>query len=174
MSPANKLPLVAPRVLGIDPGLQVTGYAVLEERDGAPFVVEAGVIRTAEGRSTTDLAPRLRILYDGIVEVIDLFRPKTMAVEQLFAHYDHPRTAILMAHARGVIFLAAAQRDVSVYSYNATSIKKTVTGSGRASKEQMQWAVQRELGLAKMPEPPDVADALAAALCQFYVDKRTV
>src|SRR5207244_1774632 len=107
----------------------------------------------------TDLAPRLRILYDGIVEVLDQFRPKTMAVEQLYAHYDHPRTAILMAHARGVIFLAAAQRDVPVCSYNATSIKKTITGSGRASKEQIQFAVQRELGLAKMPEPPDVADA---------------
>ena len=173
MSAATQLPSSPPRVLGIDPGLQVTGYAVLEARNGSPFVVEAGVIRTVEDRATTDLAPRLRILYDGIVEVLDQFRPKTMAVEQLYAHYDHPRTAILMAHARGVIFLAAAQRDIPVCSYNATSIKKTVTGSGRASKEQIQFAVQRELGLANMPEPPDVADALAAALCQFYVDKRT-
>ncbi len=159
-------------VLGIDPGLQVTGYAVLEARGSSPAVVEAGVIRTVEGRATTDLAPRLRILYDGIVEVLDQFHPKTMAVEQLYAHYDHPRTAILMAHARGVIFLAAAQRNLAVCSYNATHIKKTITGSGRASKEQIQMAVQRELGLAQMPEPPDVADALAAALCQFYIDKR--
>ena len=96
-----------------------------------------------------------------------------MAVEQLYAHYNHPRTAILMGHARGVIFLAAAQRGLTVCSYNATSIKKTITGSGRASKEQIQLAVRRELGLVKTPEPPDVADALAAALCQFYVDKRT-
>jgi crossover junction endodeoxyribonuclease RuvC len=160
------------RVLGIDPGLQVTGYAVLEARGRAPAVVEAGVIRGAEHRATTDLAPRLQSLYDGIVEVIDQFRPKTMAVEQLFAHYDHPRTAILMAHARGVVFLAAAQRGLTVCSYNATSIKKTVTGSGRASKEQMQAAVQRELGLAQLPEPPDVADALAVALCQFYLQTR--
>ena len=161
-----------PRVLGIDPGLLVTGYAVLEGRAGAPVVVEAGVIRTAEGRATTDLAPRLRILYDGIVEVIDQFRPTKMAVEQLYAHYNHPRTAILMAHARGVIFLAAALRGLTVCSYNATSIKKTVTGSGRASKEQIQAAVQRELGLAQRPEPPDVADALAVALCQFYLEAR--
>jgi crossover junction endodeoxyribonuclease RuvC len=160
------------RVLGIDPGLQVTGYAVLEGRGGFPSVLEAGVIRTAEGRKTTDLAPRLRSLYDGIVEVIDQFHPKTMAVEQLFAHYDHPRTAILMAHARGVIFLAAAQRGLTVCSYNATNIKKTVTGSGRASKEQMQLAVQRELGLKQIPDPPDVADALAAALCQFHIETR--
>ena len=71
-----------------------------------------------------------------------------VVVEQLFAHYDHPRTAILMAHARGVIFLAAGQRDLPVVSYNATRIKKTITGNGRASKEQMQRTMQRELGLA--------------------------
>jgi crossover junction endodeoxyribonuclease RuvC len=157
-----------PRVLGIDPGLLVTGYAVLEGRSGTPHVVEAGVIRTVEGRATVDLAPRLQILYDGIVEVIDQFRPTVMAVEQLYAHYKHPRTAILMGHARGVIFLAAAQRGLPVCSYSATSIKKTVTGSGRASKEQVQRAVQRELGLPQLPEPPDVADALAAALCQIH------
>ena len=161
-----------PRVLGIDPGLQVTGYAILEARGRSPAVVEAGVIRAAEARAKTDLPPRLRCLYNGLVEVIDEFRPATMAVEQLYAHYQHPRTAILMAHARGVIFLAAAQRGLTVRSYNATSIKKTVTGSGRASKEQMQRAVQRELGLAKLPEPPDVADALAVALCQFCIEMR--
>jgi len=169
MSQASPLP----RVLGIDPGLLVTGYAVLERRNGSPRVIEAGVIRTAEGRGTTDLAPRLRTLYDGIVEVMEQFRPMTMAVEQLFAHYDHPRTAILMAHARGVIFLAAAQRGLAVSSYNATHIKKTITGNGRASKDQMQRAIQRELGLPKLPEPPDVADALAVSLCQFYIEKRS-
>ena len=86
-------PSPSPRVLGIDPGLLVTGYAVVEGRNGSPHVVEAGVIRTVEGRATVDLAPRLQILYDGIVEVIDQFRPTVMAVEQLYAHYKHPRTA---------------------------------------------------------------------------------
>jgi crossover junction endodeoxyribonuclease RuvC len=159
-----------PRVLGVDPGLLVTGYAVLEAR-GSPRVLEAGVIRSAEGRDGTDMAQRLRHLYDGIVEVLEQFRPGVVAVEQLFAHYDHPRTAILMGHARGVLLLAAAQRGVPVHSYNATRIKKTITGSGRASKEQVQRAVQRELALARLPEPPDVADALAAALCHYYVVK---
>src|SRR4051794_19271678 len=102
--------LTPPRILGIDPGLQVTGYAVLEARPRGPHVCEAGIIRSAEGRATTDLAPRLRCLYDGIVEVLDQFRPGVMAGEQLFSHYDHPRTAILMAHARGVILLAGRQR----------------------------------------------------------------
>jgi crossover junction endodeoxyribonuclease RuvC len=103
--------------------------------------------------------------------VLDQFKPAVMVVEQLFAHYDHPRTAILMAHARGVILLAAAQRDVPVHSYNATRIKKTITGNGRASKEQVQRTVQRELGLPQLPEPPDVADALAVALCHYYARK---
>jgi crossover junction endodeoxyribonuclease RuvC len=159
------------RILGIDPGLQVAGYAVLESRGGAPRVCEAGVIRSAEGRQTTDMAQRVRHLYDGIVEVLEQFRPGVVVVEQLFAHYEHPRTAILMAHARGVLFLAAAQRGLPVVSYNATHIKKTVTGNGRATKEQVQRTIQRELGLARLPEPPDVADALAAALCHFHAVK---
>jgi crossover junction endodeoxyribonuclease RuvC len=172
------LPSTAPpvtpawRVLGVDPGLQITGYGVLEARPRGPFVCEAGVLSSAEGRASTDLAGRLRILYDGIVEVVEQFRPAAVAVEQLFAHYDHPRTAILMAHARGVILLAAAQRGLPVISYAATGIKKAITGSGRASKEQMQHAIQRELGLAQLPEPPDVADALAAALCHYHVHRR--
>jgi crossover junction endodeoxyribonuclease RuvC len=161
----------AARVLGVDPGLQVTGYGVLEARARGPRVLEAGIVRSAEGRATTDLAQRVRNLYDGIVEVLEQYRPTSVAVEQLFAHYEHPRTAILMAHARGVIFLAAAQRGLAVKSYNATRIKKTITGNGRASKEQVQRTVQRELGLPQLPEPPDVADALAAALCHYYVQK---
>jgi crossover junction endodeoxyribonuclease RuvC len=161
-----------PRVLGVDPGLQVTGYGVVELRPSGPHVCEAGVVRSAAGRATTDMAPRLRALYDGIVEVMDQYRPGVVVVEQLFAHYDHPRTAILMAHARGVVLLAAGQRGAPVISYNATRIKKTLTGNGHASKEQMQRAIQRELGLDKLPEPADVADALAAALCHYYVQKR--
>src|SRR4051794_4856178 len=156
------------RILGIDPGLQVTRYAIVEDGPRGPRVCEAGGGRSGEGRATTDMAPRLSALYDGIVEVLEQFRPDIVIVEQLFAHYDHPRTAILMAHARGVIFLAAGQRGLPVVSYNATRIKKTITGNGHASKEQVQRTIQRELGLATLPEPPDVADALAAALCHYH------
>jgi crossover junction endodeoxyribonuclease RuvC len=172
-SPAPREPAAAEplRVLGIDPGLRITGYAVIEPRGAKPHVREAGIIGTTEGRGSADMAKRLRVLYDGVVEVLEQFQPGVMAVEQLFAHYQHPRTAIIMGHARGVIFLAAAQRGIPVISYAATRIKKTITGSGRASKEQMQLTIQRELGLAHKPEPPDVADALAAALCHYYVQK---
>src|SRR5262249_7508489 len=109
--------------------------------------------------------------YNGLVEVIDQYRPEVCAVEQLYAHYKHPRTAILMGHARGVIFLTAAQRGLPVVSYAATRIKKTITGNGHASKEQIQRTIQRELGLAQLPEPPDVADALAVALCHHYAQR---
>src|SRR4051812_48140422 len=151
------------RIIGIDPGLQVTGYAVIEKRCSGPLVCEAGIIRSTEKRSPADMAKRLSTLYDSICEVLEQYHPTVMVAEQLFAHYDHPRTAILMAHARGVLLLAAARHNLTVCSYNATTVKKTVTGSGRASKEQVQAAVQRELNLAKTPDPPDVADALAAA-----------
>jgi crossover junction endodeoxyribonuclease RuvC len=103
--------------------------------------------------------------------VIAQFSPEAMAVEELYAHYDHPRTAILMGHARGVIFLAAAQANMPVVSYASTKVKKLITGNGRAPKDQVQRTVQQELGLAHMPEPADVADALAVALCHYYQNK---
>jgi len=161
--------MTATRILGIDPGLNTTGYAVIEALNAGPKLLEAGVIRSAERRDTADMAERLKTLYDGVIEVMDQYKPTTMAVEQLYAHYDHPRTAILMAHARGAILLGAGQRGLTVTSYAATQIKKTVTGSGRAGKEQMQLAILREFRLSEMPEPADVADALAIALCHFHL-----
>ncbi len=159
------------RILGVDPGLRVTGYAVLESRNGRPHILEAGLVRTTEAKSTTDVARRIRCLYDGVVEIVQQFRPEVMVVEQLFAHYEHPRTAILMGHARGVILLAAAQAEMPVVSYTASRVKKTITGHGRASKEQMQYSMERELRLSRLPEPHDVADALAIALCHFHALK---
>lgn len=156
------------RVLGLDPGLETTGYGVLDLTPAGPVVAEAGVVRSAVGRDPADMGDRLKSLYDGVLEVIDQWQPSAIAVEQLYAHVEHPRTSILMAHARGVYFLAAAQRGIPVFSYAATKVKKTVTGHGRAAKEQMQHAVMRELNLTKLPEPHDVADALAIALCHVF------
>jgi len=154
------------RVLGIDPGLQVTGYGLLQARGARVRVVEAGVLRTNERQP---LEARLHKLH-GLAR--DLFRelaPEAIAVEDLYSHYRHPVTAILMGHARGVIFLAAAEAGVPVVSYGATRIKKSLTGAGHASKAQMQHMVQSALGLKALPEPPDVADALAVALCHCNV-----
>ncbi len=155
------------RILGVDPGLRITGYGVLEVAPKRPRVCEAGIIRPADD-GANDLESRIHSVYKGIVEVVRQFQPEVMVVEQLYAHYLHPRTAILMAHARGVIFLAAAEHDLPVVSYASTRVKKTVTGHGRAGKDQVQRTIQRELGLAELPSPPDVGDALAIALCHYY------
>ncbi|MBX9788950.1 MAG: crossover junction endodeoxyribonuclease RuvC [Pirellulales bacterium] len=160
-----------PRILGIDPGLNITGYAVIEVASGGPRICEAGVIR---GRSHGTLTERLAELYAGISEVLTGFKPMVVALEQLYSHYQRPRTAILMGHARGVLCLAATHANVPVKSYSATQIKKILTGAGRAPKQQMQEAIQREFALAVAPEPPDVADALAIALCHYYLQPELV
>jgi crossover junction endodeoxyribonuclease RuvC len=154
------------RILGVDPGLHITGYGVLEASGGCLRLCEAGVVR---GRATGNLAVRLESIYVGIVDVIACLKPAVMALEELYSHYKRPRTAILMGHARGVICLAATQAGIPVVSYSATQIKKILTGAGRAPKGQMQRAVQFELGLAQLPDPPDVADALATALCHYHL-----
>src|SRR5436305_9251480 len=110
IAPVSRTRMTTPRrILGIDPGLAITGYGVLEASQLRPSICEAGIVRTADDHAT-DMAEKVLSVYNGIVEVIAQFHPEAMAVEQLYAHYDHPRTAILMGHARGVIFLAAAQQ----------------------------------------------------------------
>ncbi len=157
------------RVVGIDPGLNVTGYAVVEPSARGPYVIEAGVIRPGDGK--VSMGRRLAVIHQGVVEVLDAFPPSALALEQVHSHVKHPRTAILMAHARGVIVLAAAQRGVPVVGYAAARIKKALTGSGRAPKPQIQHAIQTELGLDRLPEPHDVADACAVALCHFQIER---
>lgn len=150
------------RVCGIDPGLLITGYAVIDVNSSSVRVVEAGVVRSPADAA---LGSRLIKIQEGIEEVLIEHEPDLMAVEALYSHYRHPRTAIMMGHARGVILAAAAGRVVEVVSVSATAVKKSLTGNGRASKIQMQRAIMTSLGLARPPEPPDVADALAVALC---------
>jgi len=154
------------RILGVDPGLNVTGYGVLEVVGGKLKLREAGVVR---GRPGSSLAERVAQIYNGIADVIATLQPSVMAIEELYSHYNRPRTAILMGHARGVICLAGARAGIPVVHYSATQIKKILTGSGRAPKTQVQRAIQHELGLTAVPDPPDVADALAIALCHHYL-----
>lgn len=156
------------RILGVDPGLNITGYGVLEITSGNLRLVEAGVIR---GKSRGDLSQRVRVIFDGLVEVMEAFEPTSMGLEDIFSHYARPKTAILMGHARGVLCLAAAQANVPVFSYAATQVKRMLTGNGRAPKVQMQEAIRRELQLDTVPEPNDVADALAVALCHYHMQK---
>lgn len=149
-------------ILGVDPGLNRCGYAVLEVCERREHLLEAGVIRTDMRCS---LESRLVQIAEDFSSLLEKFIPEWVAVEELYAHYRHPRTAILMGHARGVVLMEAAAAGASVKSYSATRIKKSLTGNGRAGKQQIQRAIQTLLSLPKFPEPPDVADAIAAALC---------
>ncbi len=154
------------RILGIDPGLGTTGYAVLDYERHKLSLLEAGVIR---GRSKRSLPARVHEIYIGVSEIISEYKPEVLSLEELYSHYKRPITAILMGHARGGIMLAAANAEIPVVSYSATRIKKILTGNGRASKAQMQRAVQTEFCLTQIPSPPDVADAMAIALCHAFL-----
>jgi crossover junction endodeoxyribonuclease RuvC len=150
------------RILGIDPGLNVTGYGCVEFDGQRPVIVEAGAIRTD---ASADMADRICQIHDDLSEIITELKPRCLAVEKLYAHYKHPRTSILMGHARGVILLAAARAELTIRHLPATEVKKSLTGNGHATKAQMQRAIQSACGLAEPPQPADVADALAIALC---------
>ena len=152
------------RVCGVDPGLNRTGYGVIrvDAAGRRTALVEAGVIRTP---ADADLADRLAELARAMDEVLAEHHPDLVGLEQLYSHYRHPRTAILMGHARGVKLLSAARAGVSVVSLSPARIKRALTGNGQANKGQMQRAVMTTLNLPEIPEPPDVADALAIALC---------
>lgn len=154
-------------ILGIDPGINITGYAVVEKKRGtnALKLCEGGVIR---GKGLGTLPIRIQEIYRNLVEIIEQWRPAAMALEEIYSHYERPKTAIVMGHVRGVICLAAAEYEIPVFSYSATTVKKTLTGSGRASKGQMQRAIQLEFRLPSVPEPPDLADALAIAMCHGF------
>lgn len=155
------------RFLGIDPGLRITGYGCVEMRGGDPALVEAGVVRlkAERGGAKVPVADRLLELHSDVSEIIARLAPAAVGVEQVFAHYKHPATAIAMGHARGVILLAIRQAGARLVELKPNAIKKFLTGHGHASKEQMQAAVQARLRLPVRPEPPDVADAIAIALC---------
>lgn len=150
------------RYLGIDPGTRLTGYGCLAQSRGQVTIVEAGVIRLNE---KTPIHHRLCELEDDFRDLIDRTRPDAVAVEMLYSHYAHPATAIVMGHARGVILLVAQRKGLSLVELRPTEVKKSLTGHGHAKKDQIQRAIQDEFRLPALPKPPDVADALAIALC---------
>lgn len=149
------------RILGIDPGLRTTGYGVIEVNGSRPRLVEAGVVTP----NTKDpLERRLQDLHDGMSAVVIATRPSAIVIEELYTTYKNPLTAIMMGHARGVLCLAGAVHGVPVHTLAHSLVKRVLTGSGGARKEQVNRMVTQLLGLRKNPEPNDVSDALALAL----------
>ncbi len=153
------------RILGIDPGLRITGYGCVEGDVVRPQIVEAGIFRLASSSPVPPVADRLVELDADLRELIERVKPDAIAVEGLFAHYGHPETAVKMAHGRGVILLAAKHMGLEIIEFKPAEVKKSATGSGRATKVQMQESMQALFGLPELPTPADVADALAIGVC---------
>jgi crossover junction endodeoxyribonuclease RuvC len=155
-------------VLGIDPGTTVTGYGVVEQREGRLALLECGVIRPTP---KTPLPSRIRQIFEGINEVLDRFTPQVVSVESVFQG-KNVRSALVLGHARGAILLAAELRDLTLAEYTPVAIKKAVVGHGSATKEQVGLMVQERLRLVAPPRPHDAADGVAAALCHLVLQRR--
>jgi crossover junction endodeoxyribonuclease RuvC len=156
------------RVLGIDPGTAITGYAIIEEDEhGALKLVTLGVINTP---AHTPLSSRLQMIYEGLSEIVNKFQPEASAVEQLFFS-KNARTAMSVGHARGVTLLALSNAGLTIHEYTPMQIKQAVTGYGGARKQQIQEMVRMLLNLSSIPKPDDAADAAAVAICCLYRSK---
>ena len=151
-------------VLGIDPGTARMGYAVVRQDGSRLNLLSCGVIETT---STSPMPTRLAVLYDALVALIDKFEPTELAVEELFFNRN-VQSALSVGQARGVALLAAAHRRLPVYDYTPLQVKESVTGFGRARKEQIQEMVRVLLDLKSVPQPDDAADAAAIGVCHLH------
>ena len=158
------------KILGIDPGLNITGYAVVENKGAGIKILEAGFIQTT---SKEKIEKRLDKIYKSLHELINSLKPDALVLEKLYAHYRHPVTACLLGHVRGVICLLSAVENIPFFEYGSTRIKKSVVGKGHASKAQMQRMVEHILHL-KEPIQEDVADALAIAMAHINISERNL
>lgn len=151
-------------ILGIDPGIAIMGYGVLEVRGNSYKVLENGVITTSAKTKTPE---RLKILYNNLDDIIKEFKPDEFAIEELFFN-QNVKTAITVGHARGVQVLCAQINNLPIYEYTPLQIKQAITGFGRANKKQMQETVTTLLNLSEIPKPDDAADALAVSLTHAF------
>lgn len=152
------------RILGIDPGYAIVGWGVLEFDNMRFKVMKYGAVTTS---TDTPFDKRLCEIFDDMCSVLDMFKPDCMSIEKLYFN-TNITTGIDVAHARGVIMLAAAQRKVPIYEYTPLQVKSAVTGYGRAEKHQVQEMTKTILGLKAIPKPDDTADALALAICHGH------
>ncbi len=156
------------RIIGIDPGLGTTGYGVIESKGSHIKLIEAGRIRTSHSQA---IYRRLTKIYSELEKLLKEFKPDLLALEDLYSHYKHPKTSILMAHARGIVYLASCQQKIEIRDYSAKRIKKAITGTGNATKGQVEKMVASTLNLNRPINQADVADALAIAIGCLYMDK---
>jgi crossover junction endodeoxyribonuclease RuvC len=152
------------KVLGVDPGTAATGYGVVNREDGGtPTLVECGVIRTT---ADAPLSRRLCEIHEALGQVIERHAPDVMAVEDIF-YGKNVRTTVMLGHTRGAVLLAGALRGIEVADYSPAEVKNAIVGTGRATKEQVQFMVTKLLRLKSAPKPSDAADGVAVALCHL-------
>ncbi len=156
------------KILGIDPGLCITGYGLIEAGPKGIKLIEAGVVRTS---AKEKVEARIEKIYNGIKGLVRESKPDVLVLEQLYSHYKHPVTSILMGHARGAICLLAKETGTQLIGYSATRVKKAVTGAGHASKYQMQRMIQNLFNMKSAPNPPDISDALALAVAHAHISR---
>lgn len=155
------------RVLGIDPGTAIIGYGVVDDGRPGPKLIECGVLRTLP---RSPLAQRLRIIHDGINELIALHHPDVLAIEGIF-YAKNARTTMVLGHARGVILLSAENAGIAIAEYPPAVVKKTVVGRGGAMKQQVGYMCAQLLRLKTAPTPADAADGVALALTHLLLAK---
>lgn len=158
------------RILGIDPGIAIVGYGVIDAHRGKFHLVSMGASRTPTGIS---VEKRVEMVYDDICELIDTYKPDCMACEELFFNTNQ-KTAIAVAEARGVILLAAMKKNIEFFEYTPLQVKQSVVGYGRAEKKQVMEMVKMFLHLDKVPKLDDTADALALAICHAHASESAI
>lgn len=155
------------RIIGIDPGTGILGFGVIDVANKKIKLVDAGVVSSP---IHTPLEDRLEDIFDSITEIIKQTRPDVMSIEKLY-FAQNVTTAISVSHARGVAMLVAKKAGIKIAEYTPLQIKQTITGYGRANKKQIQEMVRIQLGLKTAPKPDDCADAIAAAITHFYMNR---
>ncbi len=154
-------------ILGIDPGLVQTGYGLIKINGEKKEVLDYGIISPD---TKTNLSNRLQTIYNDIVEIIDRFKPNTVAVEEVF-YGKNVKSALLLGHARGVAMVSASKYNIPVFEYSAKKVKQAITGNGNAHKEQVKFMIMKDLNLKNFNAPIDASDALAIAICHLYQTK---
>ncbi len=158
------------RFLGIDPGLNTTGYGIIQTHNNRLQFVQAGCINTSSKKT---LEVRLQKIHSEITQIINDSAPDAVIIEKLYAHYKHPITACLLGHARGIICLACAQNNIKLFEYAATRVKKAVLGGGHATKLQIQNMVLRELSISSNDTISlDISDALSLAIAHSFIVRK--
>ncbi|WP_053957007.1 crossover junction endodeoxyribonuclease RuvC [Inediibacterium massiliense] len=152
------------RILGIDPGIAIVGYGVIEYKGNHMKTLGYGAILT---HADEEMPQRLKKVYDDLEILLDRFKPDVVAIEELFFN-KNVKTALMVGHARGVLILGAANKGIDIYEYTPLQVKQGVVGYGRADKKQVQQMTKTLLNLPKIPKPDDVADALAVAICHAH------